>query len=176
MKHTAVIITVSDRSAAGERIDLSGPEAASMLDVETFSLIRSEIIPDDYDRIRALLASCVAEDVALVLTVGGTGFAPRDITPEATLKVIDRRADSLSEAMRSASLARTRFAMLSRGVCGIAGRTLIVNLPGAPAAVRECLDVILPVIPHALKLMREESVADRDHAEGRRASAAMPRG
>lgn len=152
---TGAVITVSDRSAAGEREDLSGPAAAEILAEAGFHISSQHIVPDEQKDIEELLRRCVHEDVALVVTTGGTGFAPRDVTPEATRAVIERHAEGLAEAMRTASLAKTKFALLSRAVCGIAGRTLILNLPGSPKAVRECLDVVLPVIPHGLKLLRE---------------------
>lgn len=168
MPFSVVILTISDRSSKGEREDLSGPEAASMLDPAVFSVVRGDVVPDEHERIVESLRRCIVEDTALVLTSGGTGFAPRDVTPEATLAVIERRADGMAEAMRAASLMKTRYAMLSRGVCGIAGRTLIVNLPGSPKGVRECLDVILPTLPHALTLLRSGTVPDGDHAAGDR--------
>ena len=152
----AVVVTVSDRSAAGEREDVSGPEAARLLEEKGMQVLRIEVVPDEIEQIETVLRSSIEQHVPLVLTTGGTGFAPRDVTPEATLNVIERRADGLSEAMRAASLAKTPYAMLSRGVCGIASKTLIINLPGSPKGVRECLEVILPVIPHGLRLLCEK--------------------
>ncbi|MBC8144142.1 MAG: MogA/MoaB family molybdenum cofactor biosynthesis protein [bacterium] len=164
MSFDVAIITISDRASTGERDDLSGPGIESMLERNRFSIVRRDVVPDERDQIAALLRRCVDDDIALVLTTGGTGFAPRDVTPEATLDVIDRRADGLTEAIRTHSLAITGFAMLSRAVAGIARRTLIVNLPGSPKAVGECLDVILPVLPHALKIMRADApTPDGDH-------------
>lgn len=164
MSYDVAIITISDRASTGERDDLSGPGIESMLDRGRFEIVRRAIVPDERERIAMQLRACVDDDIALVLTTGGTGFAPRDVTPEATLDVIERRADGLIEAIRAHSYGITHFAMLSRAVAGIARRTLIVNLPGSPKAVGECLSVILPVLPHALRIMRSATpTPDGDH-------------
>ncbi|MEG0492422.1 MAG: MogA/MoaB family molybdenum cofactor biosynthesis protein [Clostridia bacterium] len=154
---TAAVITVSDRCHIGERADLSGPEIEKMLQAEGYTLLKAVLVPDEQAQIEAEL--CRLSDLnhaALIVTTGGTGFALRDVTPEATLAVCDRMAHGLAEAMRAKSLLITPHAMLSRAVAGMRGRTLIVNLPGSPKAARENLEVLLPALPHALKLLAGE--------------------
>ncbi len=152
---SVAILTVSDRGARGEREDRSGPavrEALSALPGAT--VVAEAIVPDEVEAIEAALRQWVAQGFDLVLTTGGTGFSPRDVTPEATRRVVERETPGLAEAMRAASLARTPHAMLSRAVAGIAGRSLIVNLPGSPRAARENLEVILPALPHGLAKLK----------------------
>lgn len=153
------ILTISDRAARGEVEDLSGPALARVMQEQSeAAVILHETIPDERPLIEAtLLRWGDSGQFDLILTTGGTGFAPRDVTPEATLAVIDRAAPGLAEAMRAASLRITPHAMLSRAVAGLRGRTLIVNLPGSPKAAVENLAVILPVLPHAVELLRQGS-------------------
>ena len=158
------ILTISDRSARGERADDSGPAIHEMIEHELGAHVAEyKIVPDDLDEIAAVLASWSDKlNLDLILTTGGTGFTLRDVTPEATLKVIERRAPGIEEAMRAESMKHTVHAMLSRAVAGLRGQTIIINLPGSPTAVRENLAVILPVLPHAVRLLRGEA-ADSDH-------------
>jgi len=165
IRHPRVgILTVSDRSFAGERADESGPLLKQMAGRQGWQVEREGVVPDELAAIRETLANWA--DVArldLILTTGGTGFAPRDVTPEATRAVVEREAPGLAEAMRAASLQKTRHAMLSRAVCGIRGQTLIVNLPGSPQAARENLETILPALPHAIALLQESPDSERGH-------------
>jgi molybdenum cofactor synthesis domain-containing protein len=151
------ILTVSDRSARGETEDLSGPAIAQIVQRQLqASITQRQIVADEQALIEAALAAWAdSGQVDLILTTGGTGFALRDVTPEATQAVIDRPAPGIAEAMRAASLQVTPHAMLSRAAAGMRGRTLIVNLPGSPKAVRENLAVILPVLPHAIELLQQ---------------------
>ncbi|HUW10587.1 MAG TPA: molybdopterin adenylyltransferase [Anaerolineae bacterium] len=154
------ILTISDRSHRGQRDDRSGPAIRDLLvgRMSDISVEVEAIVPDELAVIRDTLlewADILALD--LVLTTGGTGFAPRDVTPEATRAVLDREAPGLGEAMRAASLHVTPHAMLSRAVAGVRKSTLIVNLPGSPRAVKENLEVLMPALPHALALLRGET-------------------
>ena len=154
---TIGVLTISDSGAKGVREDTSGERIRSMVMLLPEAVITAgAIIPDEREEIEAMLREWSDEKrVNLILTTGGTGLAPRDVTPEATKAVIDREAPGIAEAMRAVSLQHTPFGMLSRGVAGIRGRTLIINLPGSPKAVKECLECILPVLPHAVNLLTE---------------------
>lgn len=144
------VLTLSDKGAKGEREDTSGVLLAEMA-VTLGAVVRHQVIPDDEDKIVMMLTRWVDElGLDLILTTGGTGFSPRDRTPQATLAVIDYQVPGMAEAMRLTSLEKTPFAMLSRAVVGVRKQTLIINLPGSPAAVRENFAVLLPVLPHAL--------------------------
>jgi len=160
------ILTVSDRSARGEREDLSGPALARAVSerLAGATIAQTASVPDDRAQIAAILAHWAdVLRLELILTTGGTGVAPRDVTPEATLDVVERLTPGLAEAMRGESLRVTPHAMLSRGVAGIRSRTLIVNLPGSPKAAVENLSVILPVLPHAVELLQEDPAAEQHH-------------
>lgn len=154
---TIGILTISDSVSKKGRQDLSGAAIRSLVSQLPDATVSIEAtIPDEQDQIASSL--CIWSDeqhLNLILTTGGTGLAPRDITPEATKTVIEREAPGIAEALRSISLQYTAMAMLSRGLAGVRGRTLIINLPGSPKAVKECLEYILPVLPHAINLLTE---------------------
>lgn len=147
----AAVLTISDRGARGEREDASGPAIQEILREAGFAVEHYEVLPDDVTvlegRLRLLADECSLE---LVVTTGGTGVSPRDVTPDATLAVVQRQVPGIAEAMRAASLAQTPHAMLSRAVAGIRGQTLIINLPGSVRGARENLEVVLPALGHAL--------------------------
>lgn len=148
------ILTVSDKGARGEREDRSGPAIREMIEAAGGEVVRTRIVPDEPGDIRAALIAWTDERLDLVLTTGGTGFSPRDITPEATKGVIERETPGLAEAMRRAGAEKTPTAILSRAVAGIRGATLIVNLPGSEKAARESLAAVLPVLPHGIDILK----------------------
>ena len=147
------ILTISDKGARGEREDRSGPAIREMMEAAGGEIVRAKIVADEQDEIRAALIDWSDEGLDLILTTGGTGFGPRDWTPEATKAVIDRETPGIPEAMRRAGMEKTPTAMLSRAAAGIRKRTLIVNLPGSEKAVRESLAAILPALPHGVDIL-----------------------
>jgi molybdenum cofactor synthesis domain-containing protein len=150
------VLTVSDQGFAGKREDTSGALAVEMLrDALGVDSITARIVPDEQPLIEAALSDWVAEGHNLIITSGGTGISPRDVTPQATLNVIDYQVPGMAELMRAASFAKTPMAALSRAVVGVRARTLIINLPGSPKGVRECLEAVLPVIPHAIQQLAD---------------------
>lgn len=158
------ILTISDRASLGSREDLSGPAIKELVEEQKWHVAKSDVIPDDLETIKNTLINWADQhQLNLILTTGGTGFSPRDITPEATLAVIHRSAPGIAEAMRANSLRITPHAMLSRSVAGIRGHVLIVNLPGSPKAAIENLRFILPVLPHAVELLQESPSAEEGH-------------
>lgn len=158
------ILTLSDRSSRGERPDASGPALARHILTENWSVAKQELLPDNESAIRTTLSEWAdSGEIDVILTTGGTGFSPRDVTPEATRAVIEREAPGLAEAMRAASLKITPHAMLSRIVAGIRKRTLIVNLPGSPKGAVENLQVIMPVLEHAVQLLQEDPASEASH-------------
>lgn len=160
------LLTVSDRGARGEYEDRSGPLLAEIVQSKTpWPVSHRAIVPDELDEIADTLRRWCDEGVNLILTSGGTGFAPRDVTPEATKAVIERETPGIAEALRAESLKITRHAMLSRAVAGIRGQTLIINLPGSPKAVRENMDVLLPILPHALELLTDTPGSESHHRQ-----------
>ena len=158
----AGIITVSDKGSQGKRQDLSGPAIAEMLAGAAIEIKQTCIVPDEVDQIQqAIIKFADVEKLDLILTTGGTGVSPRDLTPDATLKVIDKEIPGMAEAMRIASMKITPHAMISRAVAGIRGRSLIINLPGSPKGAKENLSVVLPAIAHAIEKIKGD---DRDCA------------
>jgi len=158
------ILTLSDRSSRGERPDLSGPALVELVKDQAWQVVRTAILPDDLDKIRETLSSWADSGaVDVLITTGGSGFAPRDVTPEATRLVIDREAPGLAEAIRMQSMKKTAHSMLSRSVAGIRGRVIIINLPGSPKGAVESMQVVLPVLVHAVELLREDPDAEKDH-------------
>lgn len=155
MSFRTVVITVSDRGARGERKDESGPEIAGILQAIGVEIVGCQIIPDEKELIRrTLMQWSDGEKTDLILTTGGTGVSPRDVTPDATREVIEREIPGMAEAMRHQSLTVTPHAMISRAMAGIRGRTLIVNLPGSPKGARENLSVILPALVHTIEKIK----------------------
>lgn len=160
---TAAILTLSDKGSRGEREDLAGPEIREMLGRINADVRHYEVIPDEKDLIKAKLIE-YSSRVDLIITTGGTGLSPRDVTPDATLEVIDREIPGIAEAMRFAGLRKTRRSMLSRAVAGVRGSTLIVNLPGSPKAVKEGLEAVMDVLVHAVEKIKgstDDCAADK---------------
>jgi len=154
-KYTAAVITVSDRCAKGEREDVSGPFVRELLSEAGFDVVYMSLVPDETEEIKAELIRCAdVKEIAFIVTTGGTGFSPRDVTPEATMSVCERLTPGLPEAMRAASLKVTDRAVLSRAAAGIRGRSLIINLPGSPKAASENFSAIAPAIMHGLEMLR----------------------
>ena len=152
---TAAVITLSDKGADGLRVDESGPAAVSLLSDAGYRVIEAFLIPDEPKELKHhLIRLSDSRQASLILTLGGTGFSPRDTTPEATMAVAQRNAPGIAEAIRSLSMQVTKRAMLSRGVAVIRGKTLIINLPGSPKAVRESIGFILNELPHGLEILR----------------------
>ena len=162
------ILTISDKGARGQRYDESGLTIRDRLSLLDSDVVKYEIVPDEIDIITSKLSEWADKGgVDVILTTGGTGLSPRDITPEATLVAVDRVVPGLAEAIRAETFRKTPFAILSRAMAGIRGRCLIINLPGSPKAVRECLEVVLPVIPHAVEIIKGEVTEhSAGHQEG----------
>ncbi len=155
MEYTAGVLTLSDKGALGEREDLCGPLIKEALLKAGFQVLASRILPDEYEEILVVLVDWVdRKGLDLIITTGGTGLSPRDVTPEATRAAIEKEVPGIAEAIRAEGLKHTPFAMLSRGIAGIRKQSLIINLPGSPKAVEESLGVILPVLKHALEKIK----------------------
>jgi molybdenum cofactor synthesis domain-containing protein len=155
---TVGILTISDKGSRGERQDKSGEAIHEILSAMDVRIANYDIIPDEREIISEKLVKWADKDrLDVIITTGGTGLTPRDVTPEATLAVVDRIVPGFAEAMRGESLKKTSMAMLSRAVTGTRGKCLIINLPGSPRAVRECLEVILPALPHAVETLKGQA-------------------
>lgn len=164
------ILTISDRSAEGQRADLSGPALADFSAREGWTVVHTAVIPDEQEEIESVLKEwCDSGTIDLLLTTGGTGFSPRDVTPEATLAVIERETPGIAEVMRAESMKITPHAMLSRAVAGTRKSTLIINLPGSPKAAVENMEYVLAAIPHAVELLRQSPHAEEGHRAGTQA-------
>jgi molybdenum cofactor synthesis domain-containing protein len=151
------ILTVSDKGARGEREDRSGPAVRGIMEAMGAEVARAQIVPDDQEKIRQILVAWSDEGLDLILTTGGTGFSPRDWTPEATKAVVERETPGISEAIRRAGIEKTPMAMLSRAVSGIRKSTLIINLPGSEKGVRESLEALKDALPHGIEILRGEA-------------------
>lgn len=158
------VLTISDRSSRGERPDASGPALVEFIQSRGWVVTRRDVLPDELGVLRESLAALADRDEAdIILTTGGTGFAPRDVTPEATREVMEREVPGLVEAMRAAGALKSPHAMLSRAVAGIRGKVLIVNLPGSPKGAVESLQIISPALEHAVQLLRGDPRAEAGH-------------
>jgi molybdenum cofactor synthesis domain-containing protein len=155
---TALVLTLSDTAAAGGREDLSGPEAARILKEAGFEVRPVVVLPDDREKIEAHLRAACGEGLALIVTTGGTGLSPRDVTPDATQAVVEKQVPGITELMRYESFRSTPRAALSRAVAGIRGSTLIINLPGSVKGVRECLGAVRPILAHAVETLKQSSL------------------
>lgn len=154
----AAVVTISDRSARGERPDVSGPVLKALLEGSGIAVSEAVIIPDDLILIKqTLIRLSDEENRELIITTGGTGLSLRDVTPEATRGVINRELPGMEQAILQGSLKQTPYAMLSRGIVGVRDQTLIINMPGSPKAIRECFAIVQPVLNHAVKLLRDEN-------------------
>jgi molybdenum cofactor synthesis domain-containing protein len=155
MSFTLGILTISDKGAVGQRQDVSGQTIREMVSAPGGTAVSYEIVPDEKERIQETLSRWAdSGEVDVIFTTGGTGLAVRDVTPEATMAVVEKEVPGIAEAMRSASLSKTPMAMLSRATAGIRNGCLIINLPGSPKAVRECLEAVLPAVPHAVEIIK----------------------
>ena len=157
------ILTISDKGSQGERYDESGKVIRDSLSQINSHVVKYEVVPDEVDIIASKLTEWAdGGGVDVILTTGGTGLGPRDVTPEATISILDKTVPGLAEAMRAGTFNITPFAILSRAVAGVRGKCLIINLPGSPKAVQECLQVILPAIPHAVEIIKGEVTEHKD--------------